>query len=71
MVEDKIQSIKGILEFCELPSRTHGSKLPEANKVIKTLSNVQVRRPMSKTVINNCYNYSKYLNQFIEDKQVG
>jgi tetratricopeptide (TPR) repeat protein len=71
LVEDKIQSIKGILEFCELPSRTHGSKLPEANKVIKTLSNVQVRRPMSTTVINNCYNYAKYLNQFIEDKQVG
>ena len=66
LVENKNQTIKNILEFCGLPSQMVESKSPEVNKVVKTLSNIQVRRPMSTTPINNWYNYAAHLSQFTD-----
>jgi tetratricopeptide (TPR) repeat protein len=68
LVVNKDQTIKDILEFCGLPSQMFESKSPEANKVVKTLSNIQVRRPMSTTPVNNWYNYADYLSQFADSE---
>ncbi|MFT5923258.1 MAG: tetratricopeptide (TPR) repeat protein [Paraglaciecola sp.] len=64
LVENKHQTIKAILEFCGLSSQINDSKALKANKVVKTLSNIQIRQPMSTTVVNNWYNYSEQLSQF-------
>jgi tetratricopeptide (TPR) repeat protein len=68
LVVNKDQTIKDILEFCGLPSQMVESKSPEVNKVVKTLSNIQVRRPMSSTPINNWYNYADHLSQFTDSE---
>jgi hypothetical protein len=68
LVMNKDQTIKDILEFCGLPSQMVGSKSSEVNKVVKTLSNIQVRRPMSTIPINNWYNYAEHLSQFTDSE---
>jgi tetratricopeptide (TPR) repeat protein len=70
LVVNKDQTIKDILEFCGLPSQVVESKSPEVNKVVKTLSNIQVRRPMITTSINNWYNYADRLSQFTDSEHV-
>ena len=66
LVVNKNQTIKNILEFCGLPSQMVESGTQEGNNVIKTLSNIQIRRPISTTVVNNWYNYKQYLGQFMD-----
>ncbi|AGH45061.1 tetratricopeptide repeat-containing sulfotransferase family protein [Paraglaciecola psychrophila] len=68
LVVNKDQTIKNIFEFCGLPSQLVESTFPEANKVVKTLSNIQVRRPMNTISINNWYNYADHLSQFIDSE---
>ena len=64
LVINKNYTIKNILEFCGLSSQTDELKAPEVNKVVRTLSNIQIRRPMSTTVVNNWYHYAEHLSQF-------
>jgi tetratricopeptide (TPR) repeat protein len=64
LIENKTQTINDILEFCDLAPQIVESKGREVKKVVKTLSNIQVRSPMRTTLINNWYNYAEHLSQF-------
>jgi len=70
LVVDKNNTIKTILDFCGLQSIIHGSHVPEVKKVIKTLSNVQVRRPMITKPIQHWHNYAEHLSLFKQSEQV-
>jgi tetratricopeptide (TPR) repeat protein len=69
LVVNKTNTINSILAFCGLPSQKDQSNKHHNKKVIKTLSNIQVRRPMSTKSIENYLNYAEYLGQFAEDEE--
>lgn len=70
LVVDKINTINNILDFCGLPSQMHESSVTKVKKVIKTLSNVQVRSAMSTKSIKNWHNYAAHLSLFEESEHV-
>ena len=71
LIVNKDPTIKSILEFCGLTLQMDELSAPEAKKVVKTLSNIQIRRPMSTTVVNNWYNYAAHLSQFRDGEEGG
>jgi tetratricopeptide (TPR) repeat protein len=70
LVVDKNNTIKGILDFCGLQLQIHESNVSKAKKVIKTLSNIQVRGGMSTKSIKSWHNYAAYLSFFRESVDV-
>lgn len=70
LVLDKTQTIQTIFEFCGLPPIIDGSRGQEGKNVVKTLSNIQVRRPISTKRIKNWHNYAEHLSTFQESEEV-
>jgi tetratricopeptide (TPR) repeat protein len=69
LVLDKTKTLNAIFEFCTLPCQADESKVHEHEKVVRTLSNIQVRRPLSTKRIRNWHNYSEHLSLFKESEQ--
>jgi tetratricopeptide (TPR) repeat protein len=70
LIVDKTKTIKDILEFCGLPPQIDEFKGREVKNVVKTLSNIQVRRPMITTLTHNWYNYAEHLSQFAQGEHL-
>lgn len=70
LVLDKTKTIKSILDFCGVPSQIDESQGRDAKKVSRTLSNIQVRCPMSTKSIKSWRNYAPHLHLFTESEQL-
>jgi len=70
LVVNKTKTIKTILDFCGLSSQIDELKGREVKKVVKTLSNIQVRCPVSTKRIKSWHNYAQHLSFFKENEQV-
>jgi tetratricopeptide (TPR) repeat protein len=64
LVKNKTQTINTILDFCNLPSQNNTTSDIKVHKVVKTLSNMQVREPISTKKIDNWQNYAEHLCLF-------
>lgn len=67
LIENKEATLKAILDFCDIewdPACLEESRI---NRPIKTLSNVQVRKVMSKSPINPSQHYTQHLKLFLVD----
>ncbi len=63
LINDQENQIKKILDFCELEWDPNCLKHYNNNRLIKTVSTVQARKPIYKTSIKLSDSYSKYLSE--------
>jgi hypothetical protein len=70
LVLNKTNTIQTIFDFCDLPPIIQESRGEDSKKVVKTLSNIQVRRPISTKRIKNWHNYAEHLSTFQESEEV-
>jgi tetratricopeptide (TPR) repeat protein len=70
LVADKTNTIKNILDLCGLPSEINMRNGYQTNKVVKTLSNIQVRRAISTKPIQHWHNYKKHMQIFKKHEQL-
>jgi len=68
LVENKTDTIKSILDFCDLSLPKYTASGRKINKVVKTLSNIQVRGAISTEAIENWHNYAEHLALFTESE---
>jgi hypothetical protein len=68
LIEDKEATLRSILDFCDIEWDQACLDETKVNKPIKTLSNVQVRKAMNKTVITSSQNYTEYLQLFLSNE---
>jgi hypothetical protein len=68
LIEDKETTLRAILDFCDIEWDQACLDETKVNKPIKTLSNVQVRKSMNKTVTTPSQNYTEYLQLFLSNE---
>ena len=67
LINKKEDTLRAILDFCDIQWDPACLDETKVNTPIKTLSNVQVRKTMDKTVITPSQNYTQYLQLFLTD----
>ena len=63
LINNQENEIKKVLDFCELEWDSNCLKHYNNNRLIKTVSTVQARKPIYKTSIKLSDSYSKYLEE--------
>ncbi len=59
------ETIRRLLEYCDLPWDAHCLHFHESSRPVKTASSVQVRQPLYTTSLHRWRNYEKYLRKYV------
>lgn len=68
LINDTEGTLRKVLSFCELQWDKDCLRETNANKAVRTLSNVQVRQPRYKTSLANWQNYKSHLSAFLTEE---